>query len=117
MASRRFFGRWDVEECGHQCVKTPWKANMSGILRDPQGHGTPWAPYYSHTIPIRIPKDMVMISESFGSSLPKGGHIIGSPWNLPCCLTWKPKIGGMSPVETGMFSRSMLRFRGVICSN
>ena len=26
-------------------------------------NGTPWAPYYSHTTPIRIPKDMDMVWE------------------------------------------------------
>ena len=40
--------------------------------------GTPWAPSYSHTTPIRIPKDMGSL---YGSRLPEGGPIIGSPWN------------------------------------
>ena len=37
---------------------------ISGFFRDPQGHGTPWASYYSHTTPIRIPKDMGMVWEA-----------------------------------------------------
>ena len=36
---------------------------INGIFRGSQGHGTPWAPYYSHTTPIRIPKDMGMVWE------------------------------------------------------
>ena len=35
---------------------------FSEIFRDPPPNdGTPWAPYYSHTTPIRIPKDMGMV--------------------------------------------------------
>ena len=44
-------------------------------------NGTPWAPYYSHTTPIRIPKDMGMVC---GNSIRvpltiRGSHVLGSP--------------------------------------
>ena len=51
-------------------------------FRDPQGRGTPWAPYYSRTTPIRILKDMGMVWELYGK-LTIRGPIIGGPWNHP----------------------------------
>ena len=33
-------------------------------------NGTPWAPYYSHTTPIRIPKDMGIVWEAYHKGVP-----------------------------------------------
>ena len=56
---------------------------ISGIFRDPQGHGTPWA-LDKLPIPIKIPKDMGMVWEAcMGPTLPQGGPIIETPWNHP----------------------------------
>ena len=54
---------------------------FKGDSRDPQQ----WDPlmgsfsYYSHTTPIRIPKDMGMVWEAYH----KGGPIAGGPWKIP----------------------------------
>ena len=43
-------------------------------------------PYYSHTTPIRIPKDMGMVWEASH----KGGPIVGGPWKIPLQKAVKP---------------------------
>ena len=35
---------------------------------------TPWAPYYSHTIPVRIPKNMGMVWEQYGKLTMRESH-------------------------------------------
>ena len=55
---------------------------VNGDSRDPQGHGTPpygkRDPYYFHTTPIRIPKDMGIIWVPLTI---RGSHVLGGPWN------------------------------------
>ena len=54
---------------------------IKGDSRDPQQWDplTGSFPYYSHTTPIRIPKDMGMVWEAYH----KGGPIVGGPWKIP----------------------------------
>ena len=67
--------------------------SVGPIFRDPQGHGTPWAPYYSHIFPnptpIRIPKDMGMVWEAYHKGVPLLGVPgitldSGTPSPIPC---------------------------------
>ena len=60
---------------------------FDGIFRDPQQWDPLMVsfPYYSHTTPIRIPKDMGMVCEASH----KGGPIVGGPWKIP--LLFHPK--------------------------
>ena len=54
---------------------------IKGDSRDPQQWDPLMGsfPYYSHTTPIRIPKDMGMVWEAYH----KGGPIVGGPWKIP----------------------------------
>ncbi len=54
---------------------------FKGDSRDPQQWDPLMGsfPYYSHTTPIRIPKDMGMVWEAYH----KGGPIGGGPWKIP----------------------------------
>ena len=65
-----------------------------GFSGHPQGHGTPWAPYDSHTTPIRIPKDMGMVWEAW---LTRRGSCY---WEFP----WT-KTG----LDTGAFQSDQLK--------
>ena len=47
-------------------------------------NGTPWAPYYSHTTPIRIPKDMGIVWEAYHKGVP----LLGVPGKSPLIIWW-----------------------------
>ena len=74
--------------------------SLKGDSRDPQQWDPLMGsfPYYSHTTPIRIPKDMGMVWEAYH----KGGPIVGGPWKIPWFPRW---LKGYDRQMAGMFIR------------
>ncbi len=72
---------WIQINCAHVLFSHPWSVGFSGSPKN----GTPWAPYYSHTTPIRIPKNMGIVLEACHKGVP----LLGVPGKSP--LTWQTR--------------------------
>ena len=79
--------RSSVISCQKPSFHLSWVWDIiKGDSRDPQQWDPLMGsfPYYSHTTPIRIPKDMGMVWEAYH----KGGPIVGGPWKIPLYNWW-----------------------------
>ena len=75
--------------CSENGFRNPnWAKHVSGISRDPQWWDSFIVsfPYYSHTTPIRIPKDMGIVWETYDKWVPLLGVPGNTPWTWTCSL-------------------------------
>ena len=68
---------WILRECMYENIlrshhrmslQNPINTHFQLDFQGPPKNGTPWAPYYSHTTPIRIPEDMGIVWDWSGYS-------------------------------------------------
>ena len=75
--------------CSENSFRNPnWAKHVSGISRDPQWWDSFIVsfPYYSHTTPIRIPKDMGIVWETYDKWVPLLGVPGNTSWTWTCSL-------------------------------
>ena len=79
--------------------RAPGCGRLVGFSGTPN-NGTPWAPYYSHTTPAKIPKDMGIVWEAYHTGVP----LLGVPGiTLECLLVANHEGLGLGFVPKQMF--------------